>query len=139
MATKIKYTQFLPSLGVSKLKTEQKQIITSVLNNKDTISILPTGFGKSLCYVLPHLITKRNVIIVSSLVSLIRDQEQKYKNVCNTYVLHGGRVAYNGTENTPMYEEIKTGKVVNFDFHDSRNIVVQKKLGHLFRYTYYCY
>ena len=88
MPTKVSYKQFLPKLGVTTLKKEQKQIITAVLNGKDTLCILPTGFGKSLCYVLPHMLTKRNVVIVSPLVSLIRDQEQKYMNVCNTFVIH---------------------------------------------------
>ena len=74
---KIHYKKLLPKLGVSDLKKDQKKIITSVLNGKDTLCILPTGFGKSLCYVLPHMITHRNVIIVSPLVSLISDQEQK--------------------------------------------------------------
>jgi ATP-dependent DNA helicase RecQ len=34
------------------LKTEQKEIIQNVLERKDSIAVLPTGFGKSMCYVL---------------------------------------------------------------------------------------
>ena len=41
----------LEKLGLSKLKKEQKEIITSVLNGKDIIGVLPTGFGKSVCYI----------------------------------------------------------------------------------------
>ena len=71
---KIKYTKYLKKLGVTKLKKEQKEIINAVLNNRDSVAVLPTGFGKSLTYVLPHILLKRNVLIISPLVSLIRDQ-----------------------------------------------------------------
>ena len=37
---------YLEKLGLSKLKKEQKEIVTSVLNGKDIIGVLPTGFGK---------------------------------------------------------------------------------------------
>jgi superfamily II DNA helicase RecQ len=35
------------------LKSEQKEIIQNVLERKDSMAVLPTGFGKSMCYVLP--------------------------------------------------------------------------------------
>jgi ATP-dependent DNA helicase RecQ len=35
------------------LKSEQKEIIQIVLESKDSMAVLPTGFGKSMCYVLP--------------------------------------------------------------------------------------
>ena len=38
------------------LKSEQKEIIQNVLERKDSMAVLPTGFGKSMCYVLPPLI-----------------------------------------------------------------------------------
>ena len=38
------------------LKSEQKQIIQNVLERKDSMAVLPTGFGKSMCYVSPPLI-----------------------------------------------------------------------------------
>jgi ATP-dependent DNA helicase RecQ len=38
------------------LKAEQKEIIQNVLERKDSMAVLPTGFGKSICYVLPPLI-----------------------------------------------------------------------------------
>ena len=38
------------------LKSEQKQIIQNVLERKDSMAVLPTGFGKSMCYVSPSLI-----------------------------------------------------------------------------------
>ena len=44
--------------GYDKLKDKQEEIITSLLNGKDTVGILATGYGKSICYQLPFLITK---------------------------------------------------------------------------------
>lgn len=114
--TKVKYTHLLKRIGITKLKPEQKKIVTSILNKKDVLAVLPTGFGKSMCYVLPHLITNRNVIIVSPLVSLIRDQEQKYNKICNTFVLHGGRVSFNGTDGVNVSQDIRSGKTTALIF-----------------------
>ena len=57
-----------------------KEIINNFLLNKDTLGILPTGFGKSVCYILPHLITEKNVIVISPLISLMKDQHDKLKS-----------------------------------------------------------
>ena len=62
--------------GYDKLKEKQFEIINNVLNNKkDVMGILPTGFGKSMCYMLPYLITQKNIIIISPLIALIKDQQ----------------------------------------------------------------
>tara|TARA_B100000902_G_scaffold82890_1_gene87481 strand:- start:2904 stop:4154 length:1251 start_codon:yes stop_codon:yes gene_type:complete len=126
MPQKISYKQLLPKLGVATLKIEQKQIITAVLNGKDTLCILPTGFGKSLCYVLPHMLTKRNVVIVSPLVSLIRDQEQKYMNVCNTFVIQGNRIAFNGENGIDVSDDIQKGKKTALIFITPEKLLYKK-------------
>ena len=126
MPTKVSYKQFLPKLGVTTLKKEQKQIITAVLNGKDTLCILPTGFGKSLCYVLPHMLTKRNVVIVSPLVSLIRDQEQKYMNVCNTFVIQGNYIAFNGQNGMAVSDDIENGKKTALIFITPEKLLYKK-------------
>ena len=70
----INIDEHLNKLGVKKLKDHQKTIINSFLRKKDTLGILPTGYGKSLCYILPHLMKNINVIIISPLLSLMEDQ-----------------------------------------------------------------
>lgn len=64
--------------GYDKLKDQQFEIIELLLKQgKDVLGILPTGFGKSMCYMLPYLITKKNVIIISPLIALMKDQQEE--------------------------------------------------------------
>jgi ATP-dependent DNA helicase RecQ len=66
--------------GFNKFKGEQEQIITSVLDGKDTFVIMPTGGGKSLCYQLPALISEGTAIIVSPLIALMKNQVDAIRN-----------------------------------------------------------
>lgn len=70
---------YLKQLGFTKLKEKQKDILRSITSKKDTIGILPTGYGKSVCYILPHLLYKKNVIVISPLIALMEDQYLKLK------------------------------------------------------------
>ena len=63
--------------GISRLHREQERAILSVLGGKDTLLILPTGGGKSLCYQLPSLLIDRPTVVVSPLLALLEDQHQK--------------------------------------------------------------
>lgn len=70
-------------------RTGQLEIIQSVLEKQDTLAILPTGTGKSICYQLPALIQKGTTIIVSPLISLMLDQvkELKAKQIKNVVAI----------------------------------------------------
>lgn len=58
------------------LKDQQFEIIYNICNlKKNVIAILNTGFGKSMCYIMPYLITSKNIIIISPLLSLMLDQQ----------------------------------------------------------------
>jgi len=63
--------------GIPRLHREQERAILSVLGGKDTLLILPTGGGKSLCYQLPSLLIDRPTVVVSPLLALLEDQHQK--------------------------------------------------------------
>jgi ATP-dependent DNA helicase RecQ len=64
--------------GYDGLKDTQFEVIKKVVEeNKDVCAILATGFGKSICYQLPYLITKKNIIVISPLIALMYEQGQE--------------------------------------------------------------
>ena len=74
--------------GYDKLKEEQEKIIDSILEGKDTIGILPTGFGKSITFQLPALMFAGITIVVTPLIALMQDQvmELKEKKIYAEYI-----------------------------------------------------
>jgi ATP-dependent DNA helicase RecQ len=65
------------TFGIRTLRSGQEPVIARVLRGKDTLAIMPTGAGKSLCYQLPALHLRGTTVVVSPLLSLIKDQADK--------------------------------------------------------------
>ena len=65
------------TFGIRHLRPGQQEVIESVLQGRDTLAIMPTGAGKSLCYQLPALKLAGVTVVVSPLISLMKDQAGK--------------------------------------------------------------
>ncbi len=66
--------------GFSAFRPMQRDIIQSALDGRDTLALLPTGGGKSLCFQVPALCREGITVVVSPLIALMRDQVQQLKS-----------------------------------------------------------
>ncbi|WP_432222997.1 DNA helicase RecQ [Flavobacterium sp. TMP13] len=96
--------------GFSQFKGLQEQVVKSVLDQKNTFVIMPTGGGKSLCYQLPALIQEGTAIVVSPLIALMKNQVDAIRSLSSENgIAHVLNSSLTKTEITQVKKDITSG------------------------------
>jgi ATP-dependent DNA helicase RecQ len=79
MTSEILHTTLKENFGFERFRPNQETIINTILSGQDTLAIMPTGGGKSICFQLPALILPGITVVISPLIALMKDQVDSLK------------------------------------------------------------
>ena len=94
--------------GYDDFRPLQREIIDNVLNRRDTLAIMPTGGGKSMCFQIPALIFDGLTLVVSPLISLMQDQVRSLRGVGVDAAMLNSSLPYN--EYRDNVDAVKSGR-----------------------------
>jgi ATP-dependent DNA helicase RecQ len=104
-----KYEILKTQFGYDSFRPGQEEAIDAILSGRDTLAVMPTGAGKSLCYQIPALLLPGMTIVISPLISLMKDQVNALQEAgCTAAFLNS---SLSGSEYMQTIEKIRSGKV----------------------------
>ncbi|MDA9952677.1 DNA helicase RecQ [Chitinophagales bacterium] len=99
------------NFGFDSFKGRQEEIIQSILHRKDTVVIMPTGGGKSMCYQLPALICEGTALVISPLIALMKNQVDLIRGYASDdKIAHFYNSSLNKTEKRQVLDDVSSGK-----------------------------
>ncbi|HWL12112.1 MAG TPA: DNA helicase RecQ [Ureibacillus sp.] len=95
--------------GYDSFRVGQEQVIQSVLESSDTLCVMPTGGGKSVCYQIPALCSEGTTIVISPLISLMKDQVDILRSNGVSAAFINSSLSYSQIEQT--MEDVRYGLI----------------------------
>jgi ATP-dependent DNA helicase RecQ len=101
--------KWLPNFGLDAFRPGQKSVIDAIISGKDTLCIMPTGGGKSLCYQLPSIARDGLTIVISPLIALMKDQVDGLNR-------NGIPATFINSSLAPAEQQSRIGGMINGDY-----------------------
>lgn len=94
--------------GYGEFRGVQKQVIETVMQQKNSLVVMPTGMGKSLCYQLPSTLFEGITVVISPLIALMKDQVDKAPNSLGADFINS---SLSGEQKKQAYRKLQDGKI----------------------------